>query len=102
MIKSRKAEKANILAVEGKDEYNFFTALINHLHLTDIQIEDMGGKDRFKNEFPLLAQSEKFYDIVKNIGFVRDAEKMKPQQHLKVYVESSMLTIYWFPRRQTT
>jgi hypothetical protein len=34
----------------------------------------MGGKDKFKVNFPLLANSEHFYDIVKNIGFVRDAE----------------------------
>jgi hypothetical protein len=75
MEKNRKAEKPNILAVEGKDEYNFFTALIKHLNLTDIQIEDIGGKDKFKLEFPLLAQSENFYGIVKKIGFVRDAEE---------------------------
>ncbi|MDR1971113.1 MAG: hypothetical protein LBQ46_04255 [Treponema sp.] len=75
MAKNRKAEKPNILAVEGKDECNFFTALIEHMHLANIQIEDMGGKEKFRSEFPLLAQSEKFYDIVKNIGFVRDAEE---------------------------
>jgi hypothetical protein len=75
MAKNRKAEKPNILAVEGKDELNFFTALIEYLHLTDIQIENIEGKDKFKLEFSLLVQSERFYDIVKNIGFVRDAEK---------------------------
>jgi hypothetical protein len=75
MKKNRKAEKPNILAVEGKDECNFFTALIKHLNLTGIQIEDIGGKDKFKLEFSLLAQSENFYGIVKKIGFVRDAEE---------------------------
>ena len=75
MEKNRKAERAGLLVVEGKDEYNFFTSLIRHLSLTDIQIVDVKGKDNFKNEFPLLVQSENFYGIVKKIGFVRDAEE---------------------------
>jgi hypothetical protein len=83
MEKNRKAEKPNILAVEGKDEYNFFTALIKHLNLASVQIEDMGGKDKFKLEFPLLAQSENFYGIVEKIGFVRDAEEKEATEAFK-------------------
>jgi hypothetical protein len=74
MDKNVKAESPNILAVEGKDECNFFAALCRYMGLRDIQIIDIGGKDKFKVNFPLLANSERFYNIVKNIGFVRDAE----------------------------
>ncbi len=38
-----------------------------------IQIIDIGGKDKFKNELPALKNMEGFDDI-KNIGFVRDAD----------------------------
>jgi hypothetical protein len=75
MDKNIKAEKSNILAVEGKDECNFFTALCRDMRLQDIQIIDIGGKDKFKSRFSLFANSEQFYSIVKNIGFVRDAEE---------------------------
>ena len=37
-----------ILAVEGKDEVNFFKALLKYENIEKIQIEDIGGKDNFK------------------------------------------------------
>jgi hypothetical protein len=74
MDKNIKAEKPNILAVEGKDECNFFTALCGYMDLPPIQIIDMGGKDKFTHRFSNLANSDGFGNIVKNIGFVRDAE----------------------------
>jgi hypothetical protein len=33
-----------VLIGEGKDEVNFFTALLAHLQLTDFQVEEYGGK----------------------------------------------------------
>ena len=38
-IKSRK-----ILAVEGKDECEFFQALFKHMNISDVRIEEVGGK----------------------------------------------------------
>jgi len=73
-MNNKKIEKENVLAVEGKDEYNFFEALLKHEKLENIQIIDIGGKDKFKLQFSLFANSEGFYKRLKRIGFVRDAE----------------------------
>jgi hypothetical protein len=69
-----KIERENILAVEGKDEKNFFDALLKTLGIDNVQIIDVGGKDNFKNRFPVYIQSEGALAKIKNIGFVRDAE----------------------------
>jgi hypothetical protein len=70
-----KIEKENVLAVEGKDEKNFFDALLKFLSISNVQIIDVGGKDNFKNRFPVYIQSEGALSKIRNIGFVRDAEK---------------------------
>ena len=75
MCKTVKIEQANILAVEGKDEVNFFDALIKYLCITNIQIIDVGGKDSFQNKFSAIIQSEGALAKIKKIGFVRDAEE---------------------------
>ena len=62
-----------LLAVEGKDECNFFAALLAHEKIKDIQIFDIGGKDKFKHELPLLLKMENFSEIIA-LGFIRDAE----------------------------
>ncbi|MBM4081454.1 MAG: hypothetical protein FJ278_17250, partial [Planctomycetes bacterium] len=44
------------LLVEGKSGVSFFNALIRHLGLADVQIQDFGGKDDlrgFLNAFSL-------------------------------------------------
>ncbi len=63
-----------LLAVEGKDECNFFKAMLKHENINNIQIIDIGGKDRFKTEFPLMINTEGFSEV-DTIGFVRDAEQ---------------------------
>ncbi len=67
-----------LLAVEGKDECNFFKALLRHENINNIQVVDIGGKDKFKTEFPLLINTEGFSEVHR-LGFVRDAE----QNHAK-------------------
>jgi hypothetical protein len=74
-----KIEKENVLVVEGKDEKNFFEALLKKLDIHDVQIIDAGGKDNFKNKFSAYMQSENALNIIKNIGFVRDAEEHDAQ-----------------------
>jgi hypothetical protein len=69
-----KIEQKNILAVEGKDEKNFFDALLKNLSIANVQIIDVGGKDKFKHQFPVYLQSDSALNTIKNIGFVRDAE----------------------------
>jgi len=69
-----KITEKNVLAVEGKDEENFFKALLETLGIGNVQIIDVGGKDSFRNKFPLYVQSDGALEIIKNIGFIRDAE----------------------------
>lgn len=47
MGKKKEIESSSLLMVEGKDEGNFFKALFSVLGITHVQIEDIGGKDRF-------------------------------------------------------
>lgn len=44
----------SLLAVEGKDELHFFKALLKNLNIRNVQIESVGGKDQFQNEFASL------------------------------------------------
>ncbi len=73
MDKQIKPEKSSVLAVEGKDELNFFTALLKSEHLEGIQIFEVGGRDQFRLKLPLFMQAENF-NMVRRLGFVRDAE----------------------------
>lgn len=68
--------KKKILAVEGKDETNFFEAFLKHFKFSieEIQIIDISGKDNFKNEIPTLKILPNF-DDVEIIAFIRDAEE---------------------------
>jgi hypothetical protein len=84
-----------ILAVEGKDECNFFQALLKHSKIESIlwfqyienikkdpgfsvsneavQLIDIGGKDKFKEELEALTVLQGF-DNIEKMGFIRDAE----------------------------
>ncbi|MBW1615880.1 MAG: hypothetical protein JRJ49_04960, partial [Deltaproteobacteria bacterium] len=80
MSKNFKIESKNLLAVEGKDECNFFKALLKNsdINKTKIQIIDISGKNQFADKFDALYIGEGFKRI-KQLGFVRDAEE-KPAQ----------------------
>ncbi len=78
MGKNFKIESNNLLAVEGKDECNFFKALLKYLDIKHVQLVDIGGKDQFADKFDALYIGEGFKRI-KQLGFVRDAEE-KPAQ----------------------
>ena len=64
----------HLLAVEGKDEANFFKALLEDERITGVQIANLGGKEKFRVELPLLMILEEFRDVAA-LGFVRDAEE---------------------------
>ncbi|KPA17569.1 hypothetical protein MHK_002234 [Candidatus Magnetomorum sp. HK-1] len=69
-----KIEKDILLLVEGKDEVEFFEALLKYINANEsAQIIEVGGKDKFKNEFPTLLLSPNF-DSVKKYAIVRDAD----------------------------
>lgn len=71
-IKSKK-----ILAVEGKDEENFFDALLRYINITDFDTRQVGGKNQFKNKLPLLKKTSGFFypngsPFVTHLAIVRD------------------------------
>jgi len=68
-----KIESNKLLAVEGKEECNFFKALLKFERINNVHTIDIGGKDKFKYDFHALYSMDGF-DKVISIGFVRDAE----------------------------
>lgn len=63
-----------VLLVEGKDEVNFFHALLKFQQINDVQVIEIGGKDKFKSEFPAFIKSPGF-DNVKIYSIIRDADE---------------------------
>jgi hypothetical protein len=78
MEKNLTIQSTSLLLVEGKDERNFFKALLEHQSIKNIQLLDIGGKDKFPLEFPALYNLEGFNKI-ERLGFVRDAETNQAQ-----------------------
>jgi hypothetical protein len=75
----RTITKRNVLAVEGEDERKFFDALLHQINITDVQIEPVGGKDRFKDRLPALLRTPGFYRAdgspsVTHLAIVRDKD----------------------------
>ncbi|VFM96213.1 MAG: hypothetical protein BECKG1743D_GA0114223_101285 [Candidatus Kentron sp. G] len=76
MDKSFKIQSPRLLAVEGKDECNFFEALLKRMGIQGIQLLDIGGKDKFKDEFDSLHVLREFPNV-RALGLIRDAENKK-------------------------
>jgi len=66
-------EKTKIIAVEGKDEINFFSALFKHLSITEIQLINFGGKDNFSNRIEQIVKLDNFENVT-HFGLIRDAD----------------------------
>ena len=62
-----------VIAVEGRDEVNFFNALLKHEGITDFEIRDVGGKQQFKNKLPALVRMSGFADV-EVLAVIRDAD----------------------------
>jgi len=74
IIMNLKIEKDILLLVEGRDEVEFFEALLKNINAHEVvQTIEVGGKDKFKNEFPALLLSPNF-SSVKKYAIVRDAD----------------------------
>lgn len=63
-----------VLLVEGRDETNFFAAMLKHVGLDQrMQIIEIGGRDKFLNGFPAFLNLPGF-DQVQAYGMIRDAD----------------------------
>ncbi len=76
--KNKIIESKKLLIVEGKDECNFFEALLKHEHVNGVQVISVGGKDKFKTELPNLVNGDGFSEV-DILGFIRDAEENQAQ-----------------------
>ena len=69
-----------VIAVEGKDEINFFNALLRHMNITDFDIREIGGKDQFPKKLPALLKARGFYladgsSFVTHLAIIRDRDE---------------------------
>ena len=62
-----------VLAVEGKDEVNFFNALLKYVGINDFEVYEVGGKQQFKDKLPALVRRRGFSDV-EVLAVVRDAD----------------------------
>lgn len=86
-----------ILAVEGKDEKNFFDKLLGYLGISDIQIEDVGGKEKFPKRFPALLKTPGFFapdetPLVTHLAIVRDKDEDEALKSVTKIVTDAGLT----------
>ena len=62
------------MLVEGNDERNFFGAMLRHLNMDGVQIQNFGGVDNLRNFLTTFARLDDFLESVGSVGIVRDAE----------------------------
>lgn len=90
-IKSKK-----ILAVEGKDEINFFNALLLHMNITDFDIREIGGKNKFPIKLSTLLKTPGFYladgsSSVTHLAIIRDRDEDEAFKSIATIVKNAGL-----------
>jgi hypothetical protein len=66
--------RSKVLAVEGKDDANFFVALLTHLNIDSIQIIPMGGKQPIHDKIAAIKAMRGFSSTVTSLGIAIDAD----------------------------
>ncbi|NEQ36443.1 MAG: hypothetical protein F6K40_09215 [Okeania sp. SIO3I5] len=72
--KPKSIEKPKLIIGEGRDEESFFSALIKHLEIDDIQVDSYGGKHKLKNYFKALPFKPGFSNL-RSLLITRDADE---------------------------
>ena len=67
-------EPGTQLLVEGNDARNFFRALVDHMELDGVQVQNFGGVDELRGFLAAFVSAPNFSDV-RGIGIVRDAEQ---------------------------
>ncbi len=67
--------KPKIIAVEGQDEINFFIALLNNLHIADVQVIEFEGKTNFQSRIKAIVNVPGFRNV-RYFALVRDADNL--------------------------
>lgn len=74
MADPQQIESHRQLLVEGRDPFNFFEALLEHLHISDVQVQSFGGIKDLRAFLLAFVNLPGFRHGVQSIGIVRDAE----------------------------
>lgn len=73
MITPDAIDRRRLLFVEGRDEVNFFNALLKNMGIASIEVVNVGGKFDFKKKLRIQAARPDFKSLT-SIGIVRDAD----------------------------
>ncbi len=65
--------KPKLLIGEGKEEVDFFTAFLNHLNISNVQVEQYGGKQGLPRYLRTLVVRPGYLNVV-SLGITRDAD----------------------------
>lgn len=65
--------RPKLLIVEGRDEEEFFRALLQEMNVSDIQVEGVGGKTFIRDTLRALKDDPFFRRKVASLGITRDA-----------------------------
>lgn len=76
-------EKPNLLVVEGRDDQEFFDALLRTIDMSEVQILAIGGKTKLRKNLKGLAATENFHQV-RGLGIVRDADADAAEAFRKV------------------
>lgn len=68
----------SLLLVEGKEDEAFFGALLDHLHLRNVQIEAVKGRTEFPKTLKAIKMRTGYYDNLMSIGIIRDGDANPP------------------------
>jgi len=65
--------KPFLLIVEGSSDKNFFESLCKFMTINDIEIIEVGGVSRFRDQVSAILRMDGF-ENVKTLGIIRDAD----------------------------
>lgn len=85
-----------VIAVEGKDEINFFNALLRYMNITDFDIREIGGKGQFPKKLPALLKATGFYladgsSSVIHLAIIRDRDEDEAFKSIATIVKNAGL-----------
>jgi hypothetical protein len=72
--KPQELNQPKLLIGEGNDEVEFFEALLQHLGIKDVQVEDYGGKNTLPKYLRTLNEPRTGFRDVISLGITRDAD----------------------------
>jgi hypothetical protein len=72
-VRAQKITKAKLVVGEGADEVRFFTSLLTHLGITDVQVMDYQGKQRLSGYVQTLLVRPDFRQVL-SLAITRDAD----------------------------